>query len=193
MSTAIYVRTSTNNQQSGLESQRRALVDYCASRGIKDYEIFEDSGISGTKSSRPALNEMMERVRKEEFKAVIVYSFSRFARSSKHLIDALEEFHRLNVNFISLTEQLDLSTPLGKAIYTIISALAVLERDLIAERVKNGLVNARAKGKTLGRPKTRNSDLIRSLRAKGYTYRQIRNLLGVGSAAITAALREDKL
>ena len=188
---AIYCRTSTNMQKSGLESQRRALVEYCKSRSIKNYLIYEDSGISGTKSSRPSLDNMMKKVRAGEVGAVIVYSFSRFARSTKHLIDVLEEFESYGVNFISLSEQVDLSTAIGKAMYTIISAIAALERDLISERVKNGMKNARAKGKQIGRPKTRNTDLIVSLRKQGYTYNQIRELIGVGHGTITNALRES--
>jgi DNA invertase Pin-like site-specific DNA recombinase len=121
------------------------------------------------KSSRPEFNRMMEQVRAGEIGTVLVYSFSRFARSTKHLIEALEEFNRLGVAFISRTEQIDTSTPIGKAMFTIISAMAQLERDLTAERVKNGLKNAVAKGKTLGRPKTagKKAATVRALRVDG--------------------------
>lgn len=188
---AIYCRTSTNMQQSGLESQKRALVEYCKTKGIKRYELYEDFGVSGTKSSRPELDKLMRDVREGRVKTVIVYSFSRFARSTKFLLDSLEEFNNLGVNFVSLSENVDLSTAIGKAMFTIISAIASLERDLISERVKNGLKNARAKGKQIGRPKTRNTELIVSLRKKGYTYNQIRELLGVGHGTITNALKES--
>lgn len=188
---AIYCRTSTNMQENGLEAQRRALVEYCKLRNIKNYTLYEDSGVSGTKSSRPSLDRMMKSVRAGEVETVVVYSFSRFARSTKHLIDVLEEFELHKVNFISLSEQVDLSTAIGKAMYTIISAIAALERDLISERVKNGMKNARAKGRQMGRPRTRNTELIVSLRKKGYTYNQIRELIKVGHGTITNALRES--
>lgn len=188
---AIYSRTSTNMQQSGLEAQQRALVEYCKAKGIHSYESYQDSGVSGTRSSRPELDRLMNDVREGRIKTVVVYSFSRFARSTKFLIDSLEEFNERKVNFISLSENVDLSTAIGRAMFTIISAIATLERDLIAERVKNGLANAKAKGKTLGRPKTRNTELIVSLRKKGYTYKQIRELLGVGHGTITNALKES--
>jgi DNA invertase Pin-like site-specific DNA recombinase len=189
MKVAIYSRTSTDRQQSGLEAQRRALEDYCKSKGIDDYIIYEDSGISGTKSSRPELDKMMSEVRAGNIGMVIVYSFSRFARSTKFLIDTLEEFGGLNVGFISLTENLDLTTPIGKAMFSIIAALATLERDLTRQRVINGLVNARAKGKILGRPQTVQYELIIALREKGFTYRQISEVLKVGQGSITKALK----
>ncbi len=132
MKVAIYSRTSTDRQQSGLEAQRRALEDYCKAKGIEDYVIYEDSGVSGTKSSRPELDKMMSEVRAKNICMVIVYSFSRFARSTKFLIDTLEEFGGLNVGFVSLTENLDLTTPIGKAMFSIIAALATLERDFKA-------------------------------------------------------------
>lgn len=188
---AIYCRTSTNMQQTGLESQRRALKDYCKQRGITEFVIYEDSGISGTKRERPALNAMMLEVIEGNVEKVIVYSFSRFARSTSHLLEALETFKASGTEFISLSEQLDTSTPMGVAFFTVISAISQLERDLISERVKNGMKNAKAKGKKVGRPKTRNTDLIMSLRAKGYTYNQIRELLGIGHGTITNAIRES--
>lgn len=186
----IYLRTSTDKQQTGMEAQRRALMDYLAQRSIIDYVVYEDFGISGTKSNRPQLDLMMQKIRSREHDTLIVYSFSRFARSTKFLINSLEEFTLLGVNFISLSENIDLSTAIGKAMFTIISAIAMLERDLISERVKNGLVNARAKGKQIGRKRTVNRELILSLRDKGLTYRQISEMLNVSHGAITEALRE---
>jgi DNA invertase Pin-like site-specific DNA recombinase len=187
---AIYCRTSTNMQKSGLESQRRALIEYCQNRGIKDYELFEDFGVSGAKSSRPQLDKMMRSVRDRKFTTVIVYSFSRFARSTKFLIDTLEEFQRLNVNFVSLSESLDLSTPIGRAMYGIIASINALEKDIIAERVKTGMRNAKAKGKQIGRLKTRPTETILELRSKGYTYKQIAKMLNVSEGTVGNAIRD---
>lgn len=191
MRVAIYCRVSTEKQQNGLEAQRRALEDYCKARGITDYLIFEDSGVSGTKCSRPELDKLMNSVRVGEVDTVVVYSFSRFARSTKFLLDALDEFAYLKVNFISLSENVDLSSAIGKAMFTIISAIASLERDLISERVKTGMINARAKGKKIGRPKKVQYDLIVTLRDEGYTYREISKMLGIGQGSITTALKKS--
>ena len=169
----LYARVSTNDQASGLESQVRALKDYCRLNSIDEYEIFSDEGISGTKSSRPALDRMMKAVRDNEVECVVVYSFSRYARSTTHMLNGLEEMKKTNTNFVSLTEKVDTNSPIGKAIFVIISAIAALERDLIVERVKNGLANARAKGKQIGRKKLRDSNLIRSLLKAKMSFRQI--------------------
>lgn len=129
----LYVRVSTGNQISGLESQVRALRDYCTRNNITDYVIYEDENQSGTKQSRPALDRMMKDVRDGFIGKVIVYSFSRYARSVTHLLRALEEFKKLEIGFISLTENIDTNTPLGSAVFTILGAVAQLERDLIAD------------------------------------------------------------
>ncbi len=135
---------------------------------------------------------MMSDVRLGLIEQVIVYSFSRYARSVTHLLRALEEFKKLNVSFVSITECIDTSTPLGSAVFTILGAVAQLERDLIAERVRNGLANAKAKGIRVGRLKTRDSDLIRKLKMKGMTYREIAKIAGCSSGAVSAEIRAMK-
>ncbi len=167
----LYARVSTDQQSTGLEAQIRALKEYCRLNNITDYELFTDEGISGTKNSRPALDRMMAEVRTGNVETVVVYSFSRFARSTTHLLAGLEDMKKNNTNFSSLTERIDTNSPIGKAVFVIISAIAQLERDLIAERVRNGLANARAKGKLIGRKKLRDSDLIRKLLKSGLSYR----------------------
>ncbi len=169
---ALYVRVSTLDQTGGMESQIRALKTFCERNEIKEYEIFTDEGISGAVENRPALNRLMDMVEKNQIEQVIVFSFSRFARSTSHLLKALSKFKEKNVRFNSITESLDTNTPLGVALFTILGALAQLERELIRERVKAGLVNARAKGRLIGRKKLRDSDLIRKLLKSGISYRQ---------------------
>lgn len=169
----LYARVSTDQQSTGLEAQVRALKEYCSLNKITEYELFTDEGISGTKSSRPALDRMMNTVKNNEVECVVVYSFSRFARSTTHMLHGMEVMKAHNTNFCSLTERVDTNSPIGKAMFVIISAIAQLERDLIAERVRNGLANARAKGKLIGRKKMRDSDLIRKLLKAGMTYRAI--------------------
>jgi DNA invertase Pin-like site-specific DNA recombinase len=134
------------------DSQLLDLRRYVRERGWDIFKEYVDEGISGTKDSRPALNELMNDARKRKFDVVLVWRFDRFARSTKHLILALEEFKNLGIDFVSYQENIDTSSPLGSAIFTIISAVAQLERDIIAERVKAGLRRAKENGKKLGRP-----------------------------------------
>jgi len=152
MKTAIYARVSTSNGQQSPDMQLQALREYCASRGLEIYQEYVDEGISGLKDSRPALNQMMEEAKKRKFAVVLVWKFDRFARSTRHLITALEEFKNLGIDFISYSENLDTSSPMGKAMFTIVSAIAELERSLIVERVKSGLQAAKKRGQKLGRP-----------------------------------------
>jgi len=152
MKIAIYARVSTNNGQQSPEMQLQALREYCAARQFKIYHEYVDRGFSGSKDSRPALNQLMDDAKKRKFDAVLVWKFDRFARSTKHLITALEEFKNLGIDFISYSENLDTSSPMGKAMFTIVSAIAELERSLIVERVKGGLQAAKKRGKKLGRP-----------------------------------------
>lgn len=186
MKIALYARVSTDQQSTGLESQVRILKDYCEKNEIKDYEIFMDEGISGTKNSRPALDRMMAAVNTGEVKTVVVYSFSRFARSTTHLLNALQVFKSKGVSFVSLTEKIDTSTPVGLAVFSILAAISQLERDLIAERVKAGLANARAKGRQIGRKKSRDSNLIRALLKSGVTFRQAARIAKVSHGSIYA-------
>jgi DNA invertase Pin-like site-specific DNA recombinase len=112
---------------------------------------------------------------------IVVWKFDRFARSVSHLLRALETFNSLGIAFVSLGEQIDTSTPAGKMIFTVLGAVAELERSSIAERVKAGLQNARAKGKRLGRPpKDLDAKRIATLRAQGVGWRAIAKQLGVG-------------
>lgn len=190
---ALYVRVSTGNQTTGLEAQVRALRDYCARNNMIDYILYSDENQSGIKQSRPALDRMMKDARDGLIEKVIVYSFSRYARSVTHLLRALEEFRKMNVGFVSITENIDTNTPLGSAIFAILAAVAQLERDLIAERVRNGLANAKAKGIHIGRHKLRDSDLIRKLLAtKGMTYREAARISRCSTGAISAEVKAMK-
>ena len=190
---AIYARTSTNLQQNGLEAQVRALNEYCSRNQITNFVTFQDDGISGTKLSRPALDEMMAQARRGELSTIVVYSFSRFARSTSHLLAALSEFKKLGIAFKSVTEAIDTNSPLGQAFFTILACLAQLERDLISERVANGLRNARLKGRQIGRKKLRDSDLIRKLLKAGLTYRAVATIAKCSHGSVHSEYRVIKL
>jgi DNA invertase Pin-like site-specific DNA recombinase len=188
MRVVIYARVSTRDQS--CELQLRDLRAYCAARGFSDLREYVDIGESGTKDSRPQLNELMAAARKRQFDTLIVWRFDRFARSTKHLLLALEEFRSLGIQFMSYQENIETSSPLGQALFTIVAAVAQLERDLIRERVSAGIRNARASGKQLGRPRrVVNHDEVRRLRAEGASVREIAAKLGVGYGTIRLRLR----
>jgi DNA invertase Pin-like site-specific DNA recombinase len=192
---ALYARVSTSDQHSGLESQIRSLREHCDKNGITNYELFTDENISGAKVSRPSLDRMMALIKKGEFSTLIVYSFSRFARSTTHLLSALEEMKKSETEFISITEKIETSSPMGRCFFTVIAAIGQLERELIVERVKNGLRNAKLKGKQIGRKKTRNSELIRSLLNTGMTLRATAKVAGCSHGSVSlerALMRKEK-
>ncbi len=189
MRIAIYARVSTKDQS--CELQLRDLRAYCAARGFSVQREYVDVGESGAKDSRPQLNDLMAAARKRLFDAVVVWRFDRFARSTKHLLLALEEFRALGIQFSSYQENIDTSSPLGQALFTIVSAVAQLERDLIRERVSAGVRNARAKGKEFGRPRrVVNQDELRRLRLAGASLRQIAATLGVGYGTVRLRLAQ---
>jgi DNA invertase Pin-like site-specific DNA recombinase len=149
---AIYARVSTAGNNQSPEMQTRELREYCAHRGWIVAGEYVDVGISGAKEKRPELDRLLGDAHRRRFDAVVVWKFDRFARSVSHLLRALEGFQSLGIEFVSLSEQLDTSTPTGKMVFTVLGAVAELERSLIVERVRAGMRNARAKGKRIGRP-----------------------------------------
>jgi len=182
MRTAIYARVSTNNGQDP-ELQLRELREYCHRRNWQIGQEYVDVGISGAKEKRPELDKLMADAHRRRFDAVVVWRFDRFARSVSHLLRALEGFRSQGIEFISLSEQVDTSTPTGKMVFTVLGAVAELERSLIAERVRAGLRNARAKGRKLGRPrKISSADVVVRLRNEGASWRAIGRKLGVSAA-----------
>lgn len=148
---ALYVRVSTADQKPDL--QYDGLRDYAARAGLTIVGEYCDAAVSGRKEGRPQLNALMSAARNRDFDCVLVWKFDRFARSTQHLLNALEEFKHLSVRFISVQDQIDTDSPMGRAMFTIIGAMAELESSLISERVTAGMRSARNRGKLLGRPK----------------------------------------
>jgi DNA invertase Pin-like site-specific DNA recombinase len=168
------------------------LRQYARSRGWDIQNEYSDEGVSGAKDSRPALNQLMNDARKRRFDIVLVWRFDRFARSTKHLILSLEEFRHLGIDFVSYQENIDTSSPLGGAIFTIISAVAQLEREIIAERIKAGLRKARSNGKRLGRPRVSvNAEQVKRLRCQGLSLREIGRRVGVSRTTILDLLNSS--
>jgi DNA invertase Pin-like site-specific DNA recombinase len=149
--TALYVRVSTADQKPDL--QYDGLRDYAARAGLTIVGEYCDTAVSGRKEGRPKLNALMAAARNRDFDCVLVWKFDRFARSTQHLLNALEEFKHLSVRFISVQDQIDTDSPMGRAMFTIIGAMAELESSLISERVTAGMRSARSRGKSIGRPK----------------------------------------
>ncbi len=188
MKAAIYARVSTTGNGQSPEMQLRELREYAARRGWEITGEYVDAGVSGAKDSRPELNRLMAEAHRRRFDAVVVWKFDRFARSVSHLLRALETFKALGIEFVSLSEQVDTSTPTGKMIFTVLGAVAELERSLIAERVRAGVRNARAKGKRLGRPKLAvDASRIATLRSQGASWSEICAKLGLSAGTAKRA------
>jgi DNA invertase Pin-like site-specific DNA recombinase len=174
MKVAIYARVSTIGHGQSCDMQLTELREYCSRRGWQIAAEYIDTGISGTKEKRPELDRLMADAHRRRMDVVAVWKFDRFARSVSHLLRALETFRALGIEFLSLSEQIDTSTPMGKMVFTILGSVAELERSMICERVKAGLRNARAKGKRLGRPrKFVDASKVCRLRALGRSWRKI--------------------
>jgi DNA invertase Pin-like site-specific DNA recombinase len=182
---AIYARVSTANNGQDPTMQTRELKEYIERRGWQLAGEYVDAGISGTKEKRPELDRLMADAHKRRFDVVAVWRFDRFARSTSHLLRALETFQALGIHFVSLTESVDTSTPVGKMVFTILGSVAEMERQMIVERVRAGLRNARAKGKTLGRPRVVvDAARIGSLRVQGRSVREIASELGMSRGLV---------
>jgi DNA invertase Pin-like site-specific DNA recombinase len=150
--TALYLRVSTAEQKPDL--QYDGLRSYAARAGLEITGEYFDVAVSGRRQGRPQLTALMTAARRWAFDCVLVWKFDRFARSTRHLLMALEEFNHLGVRFISVQDQIDTASPMGLAMFTIIGAMAELESSLISERVTAGMRAAKARGRRIGRPPT---------------------------------------
>jgi len=185
---AIYARVSTTNHGQDVGLQTRELRQFAEARVWTVAGEYIDAGVSGAKDSRPELNRLMADAHKRRFDVVCVWRFDRFARSVSHLLRALETFKALGIDFVSFSEQMDTSTPAGKMVFTVLGAVAELERSLTVERVRAGLRNARAKGKTLGRPRVSvDAAKIASLRASGASWQTITRQLSISAGTAKRA------
>src|SRR6516165_10720468 len=152
MKVAIYARVSRGQGQDP-EMQLRELREFCQRRGWAAAKEYVDAGVCGAREHRPQLDKLMADCRRRHIDAVIVYRYDRFARSLRQLVNALEEFRSLGIEFISLHEGVDTSTPNGRLVFGIFASIAEFERELIRDRVRSGLALAKSHGKQLGRPR----------------------------------------
>jgi DNA invertase Pin-like site-specific DNA recombinase len=190
MRVALYARVSTTNGQNP-EMQLSDLREYVSRRGWEVFAEYVDNGVSGAKESRPELNRLMADAHRRHFDIVLCWKVDRFGRSLKHLVNALADLDSYGIAFVSLRDNLDLSTPSGRLMFQIIGAMAEFERSLIQERVRAGLRNAKLKGKTLGRPALAlDCGRIARLRASGASIRTISSQLGVSASTVHKALQQ---
>ena len=188
MRIGIYARTSTLIGQSP-EMQLAELREYAARRGWEIVGEYVDC-ISGSKEQRPELNRLMADAHRRHFDAVLVWKIDRFGRSLKHLVNSLADLDSYGVAFVSLRDNLDLSTPSGRLMFQIIGAMAEFERSLIQERVRSGLRAAKLRGKMLGRPRRILSlDEMTRLREQGASLREIAKIVGVSYVTVRTRLR----
>ena len=169
------------------------LKRYCEQRRLDIYEVYIDHGVSGTRERRPALDQLMADAHKGKFQVVLVWRFDRWARSSKHLVMTLEELHHLGIEVISCQENIDTSSPLGKAMFTIVASIAELERNIIVERIRGGLRRAKAMGKKIGRPGLQlDTEQIVSLKSEGFSIRAIAKQVGASPSYVHKALQAPR-
>jgi len=183
---AIYARISTNGQST--EPQLLEVREYAARKGWTVTGEFIDAGVSGSRERRPELDRLWTDCRRGRVDMVVVYRYDRFARSLRQLVNALEEFRALGIEFVSLHEGVDTSTPNGRLVFGIFASIAEFERELIRGRVRSGLAAARAKGKRIGRPRVHaNAHQIATLRAAGASWSTICQQTGLSKGVAQRA------
>jgi len=190
---AIYARVSTVGHGQDPEVQLQPLRRVAQDRGWQVVGEFVDVGVSGSKESRPELDRMMSLIRSGKVQVVAVHRFDRLARSTRHLLDFLDECRRSNVDFISVSESVDTSTPVGKMVFTFLGAVAEFERSLIIERVRAGVAKAKADGVHCGRPRREiDTRAARILLDQGNALRDVAKMLGLPRTSLRRRLEEPR-
>jgi len=186
---AVYARVSTSTGQNP-EMQLQEVRQYCTRREMTIVREYVDKGISGARERRRALDQLLVDCQRRAVDCVVVYRYDRFARSLRQLVNALEEFRSLGIDFISLHEGVDTSTPNGRLVFGIFASIAEFERELIRDRVRSGLALAKSNGRRLGRPRVVVERLqIASLRKEGRSWAEICRALGVSKGTAQRAVR----
>jgi DNA invertase Pin-like site-specific DNA recombinase len=185
---AIYARVSTHNGQNP-EMQLEEVRQYCRRREWTIVREYVDKGVCGAKERRPSLDQLLTDCRKRAVDCVVVYRYDRFARSLRQLVNALEDFRALGIDFISLHEGVDTSTPNGRLVFGIFASIAEFERELIRDRVRSGLALAKSHGKRLGRPRVVVDCMrVAGLRKEGRSWTEICQTLGISKGTAQRAV-----
>src|SRR6202790_3281026 len=185
---ALYMRVSTVDQHP--ETQ---LVDLRQMAAQRSYQIVNEytDRLSGTKTKRPGLDQLMADARRSRFDVVLVWASDRIARSVKHFLDVLDELNRIGVEYVSFRENIDAGGPLGRALVVIIGAIAELERSLIVERVRAGMRRARLEGQHIGRTSlVLDRAAIQEDRQRGQSLREIAKGHRISTATVQRVLRK---
>ncbi len=189
---ALYLRVSTLDQHP--ETQLYDLQTLAQQRGFEIAGVYTDHGVSGAKTRRPALDQMMAEARRGKFEVIVVWASDRLARSVKHFLEVLDELSRLNLEFVSFRENLDTGGPLGRAVVTIIAVVSELERSLIRERVRAGMRRAKLEGRKIGRrPAQIDHSAILTDREHGHSLSQIAKCHRISRALVSKVLKQEKL
>jgi DNA invertase Pin-like site-specific DNA recombinase len=193
MRVALYTRVSTHDQQT-LPLQQQALREYASRRGWDVVREVSEiaSGAAGIK--RPKRDALLQAAKRRQVDAILVWRLDRWGRSVADLVNSLAELEAVGVAFVSVTEALDLTTPAGRAMAAMVAVFAQFEREILKERVKAGIVQAKAKGKSMGRPKTaaRQIGQVRALHAQGISQAAIARQLGIGRTSVRRLLAQDQ-
>ncbi len=188
---ALYIRVYTIDKHP--ETQFHDLRQFASQRGLQIVREYTDHGFSGTKARRPALDELMEDARRHRFDVLMVWSIDRLARSTKHLLQTLDELNGRGIQFLSQREAIDTEGPLGRAIIVIVSAMAELERCIMIERVRAGMRRAKIEGRRIGRaPLKVNRVVLLRDRERGLSLNQLAKAHGISKASVCRVLREEK-
>lgn len=188
---ARYVRVSRTEQKLSLQLDETA--ELIRRRGWSLVDTFTDQGVSGAKRQRTELNRLLDQARRGSFDILVVWRSDRLFRSLKHMVIVLDELGALGVDFVSVTEPFDTTTPQGRLLLHLVAAMAEFERELIRERTRAGLAAARRRGVSLGRPPVEiDVDEVMLMRSKGMSIRQVAKALGVSASSVHRALKRRR-
>lgn len=186
MRIAVYVRVSSDDQNP--ELQHAEIAKFCAQRGWEIVESFAEK-ISGTTSDRAEFQKLLDGARSKRFDAVVVWKLDRFARSLVTLVETLDFLGRHDVAFVSVRDNLDFTTAVGRLMFHMLGAFAEFEAEIIKERVRAGLANARARGRQIGRPRSVDRAKVLELLKGGHSQRRIARELGISVGSVTNVIR----
>jgi len=186
---ALYCRVSTIDQHP--ETQLGELRQFAANKGFQVAGEYTDHGVSGTRARRPELDRMMDDARRHKFDVLLVWSCDRLARSTKHLLQTIDELNGMGIQFLSQREAIDTEGPLGRAIIVIVSAMAELERCIIIERVKAGMRRAKLEGRQIGRSRLDvNREQVIQDRRSGMSLTQVAKKHAISRASVCRLMKD---
>ncbi len=192
---AVYLRVSTEGSKDGriqsTEMQKLEIESYLKAKGIIDFQIYEDKGISGTKRDRPSLNKLLTDCKNGKVSKVIVYKLDRLARSLSDLLQMVTLFQDSEVEFISVKDSIDMSTATGRLLFQILGSFAEFEAAVIKERVQSGIANAKSKGIQLGRPFKKGHSVVKKLKNEGKSVSEIATHTGLSRTTVYRSLKSE--